>query len=733
MALTDVFTKFLKKPPKEDANFLSLTLTVDRVLATIWALDGERVETLGFSKKSFQNINSIVHQAAVAIDTAAEKAKTDVSEAVFGLSANWFDEGKLKKESTKTLKKLSVDLDLSSQAFVSIASSIKNKIKIDEGVTPQLIVLGIFDEFAESSLVKNNEVVTTKTVNAKITTDKIVSLIKQLGDDKTLPSRIVVYGISEESKVAQDLIRAKWEGTFLSLPKIEFLKDGEVSKSVAYAQAADVLGHEPVLLPSGAQPEEAPEENPQRDEIAGANEFGFIEGEDILKPQTQEEDLDNLQEPEVEIREPLHQPIHEQTAVTTEQTGQMEEESRQHQKRQGEKGLVESITTLSWLPNLPDIFKGPGASKKLAIGLGALVVAVVLTMLIAGKALTSAEVVILVNSKTQDDTFDVDVTRGSSTNFDKQQIAGQVVTGSASGSRKEIATGKKEVGQNAKGPVTVFNWTTSKKSLPTNTVLISKNGIKFALDSEIEVASRSASTPGETQTAVTAVEFGPEGNVGAGTDFNFQQYDELLYSATSTAAFSGGDKKEVTVVSQQDLLKLEKSLTESLKQNATGDLKNNLGGGQMDEGAVVVKAQNKTFDKKVDEEASLINLDLELEASTISYNVDDLKNLLAEKSKNSAPDNLEAKAENIEIIETNAKNTGNVLNLTGKYKAGFVPKFDEDQLKNNIGGKSVKDVRQIIKGLPEVSDVKVNFSPAFLFASAIPKDPKKVKFKFETI
>ena len=288
------------------------------------------------------------------------------------------------------------------------------------------------------------------------------------------------------------------------------------------------------------------------------------------------------------------------------------------------------------------------------------------------------------------------------------------------------------MGEYAKGQVEVFNWTTAKTNFSKGTMIISKNGTKFELESDVQIASRSASTPGQSNVEVKAVDFGAGGNIGAGSDFTFQQYDELLYSAANSTAFSGGDEKEMTVVSLADLDKLEESLFESLKENAINDLKNNLSGKKYHDEAIQTAIDKKTFDKKLDEESSLVNLDLVVTASAIVYDESQLKELLAQNTKSSAPQNLESKPENIEIISIDAKTTTHGLNISGKFRAQFVPKFDQDVLKEKIAKKSVKSAKEIIKQLPEVVDLKVNFSPSFTLTNTIPANKEKITFKFET-
>lgn len=715
MAVMDIFSRFLKKNNEQDTNFLALTLTADKVLATIWTLASEKVEILGYSKKSFQSEESIIHQAALAIDAAAEKAESDVSKVVFGLSNKWFEDGKIKKETSKLLEKMSKDLELDAQAYVSISSSIKNYLKIESGITPRAVLIGIFANSIDVDLLKNNQVEKTLNSITEPTLEKITGLVRTLGEDKDLPARIIVFGIQDDSRLAEELTKYEWKGILVSKPKIDFLKDRQVSKATAFVQATDILGHAPSIVPTAAG------STLTQDEVktAPTNQLNFVEGEDVLR----------LQKPSAETSDEIDVE-NEDTAVNIDENVK-EPTTQQPSKQRGR--FIEGIATLAWFSKILDIFKKPGAGKKIAIAFGVILIFGFVGSAIAGRSLTKAEVVIKANSNSKEESFDVDVKRGGSTNFKNNQLAGSEIVGAASGNRKAVVTGTKEVGEKAKGDVTVFNWTTSETEFPADTIIISKNGIKFSLASDVSIASRSASTPGKSNVAAQAVDFGPEGNISGGTDFTFQEFDELLYSASNENAFAGGDKKNVTVVSEEDLDKLEESLRQSLKETATNDLKNKTFGQTINEDAIVVEVAKKTFDKKVDDEAALVSLDMEVEASTLTYSEDELKKLLAENANSNAPnDKLEARFENIEILSADSKVSANTLNLTGKFKVNYTPKFNQDELKDKIAGKSEKEAREIIKEIGEVTDVTVNFSPNFLIISSIPKNKEKITFKIES-
>ena len=108
-----------------------------------------------------------------------------------------------------------------------------------------------------------------------------------------------------------------------------------------------------------------------------------------------------------------------------------------------------------------------------------------------------------------------------------------------------------------------------------------------------------------------------------------------------------------------------------------------------------------------------------------------LKESLSQLAAKDAPENLESKPQNIEILTISAKGTKNGLSLFGKFRANLTPKFDEDQLKAKIAAKSQKEVRAIIKEIPEVLDVDIKLSPNTFLFSSLPKDKAKIKFTFE--
>ena len=121
MRLFNLLPKFGQKELPQES-YLSLVLTPDRILTSIWSFDqNENVRSLGFAQKNFTNIDNLIHQAAAAIDQVAQKAESDVSKVVFGLSSDWLENKGLSQDASKILKKLAEDLELEAQAFIPLS------------------------------------------------------------------------------------------------------------------------------------------------------------------------------------------------------------------------------------------------------------------------------------------------------------------------------------------------------------------------------------------------------------------------------------------------------------------------------------------------------------------------------------------------------------------------------------------------------------------------------------
>lgn len=700
MNLLSLFGKFFKKNHQDQSNYLCLVITPDRITALIWTLEEEQVKVLGYDHKNLASIDHLLHQAAVAIDKAGEEAKVDVAKTVFGLASDWLEEGNLSAKSAKLLKKLAEELDLEPQAYVPLATSIDHLLKAEQTPAPNFIAIGIFGQeqgqVCEIHQIVANKVIVTKTTQSPINIEKIQALIKELTAAEKLPPRIVVYGQDPSSLLADKIRQADWQDIFMNEPRIDFLDDQALTRAVAYAQAADLLGREPI--------------SQQAKTVPAADELGFVQDQDILLSAQTVKDQ-KLQK--------------EEYAVEVESSNIAQETPAP--KSQSLKNLFNE--KLRFFVKISSILQRPNLAKKAGIGLTAILIFSLVAAYVAGQTLTRAQVIIKVNAQSSDAQFTANVVAGAPYDASLSQIAGQAITVSAQGNQKAVTTGSKKIGENANGEVTVYyNPKLPTKTFPKGTKIITENGLKFSLDNDVEAASASASV-GQAKVHVTAEVVGPQYNLEPGQQFSFTEFDQS-YWAQNDAPFSGGSERQTTIVTQEDMDRLQKALYETLVQKARDEAKNKAQGLTLVDDAIVAKITKTNFDKNAGEEASLLNLDLQVEANSIVFDEGQLQKLIAEKATD-LPKDLMVRPQDIQISQSQVARLDSKLQIKGQFKASLVPKFDEGELKAKIAGKSLKETRAIIKEIPQVSDVSVHFSPNLPLVGNLPRNQAKISFKIE--
>ncbi|GEM_PF-5252100 len=162
------------------------------------------------------------------------------------------------------------------------------------------------------------------------------------------------------------------------------------------------------------------------------------------------------------------------------------------------------------------------------------------------------------------------------------------VSAETSGTAK--ATGKKQVGEKAKGVITISNsWSSEAQSLPKNSGLVSDKGLVFRTQADATIPGATSQikngqvivTPGTVDVAVVADQPGEQYNIGS-SNFSIQGYSgEKASKITghSDKAMAGGTTKELTVVAEKDITdakadaqgKLQAAIVSSLKQSIPAD------------------------------------------------------------------------------------------------------------------------------------------------------------------
>jgi hypothetical protein len=305
-------------------------------------------------------------------------------------------------------------------------------------------------------------------------------------------------------------------------------------------------------------------------------------------------------------------------------------------------------------------------------------------------------------------------------------IQGETLEKTVSGEKTISVTGKKNVGDPAKGTVSIYNKTLSPRTFSKGSVISTKN-LQFTLDDDVQIASATESigsiTFGKGTVAVTAVAIGTQGNISIDNEFSFKDVGDSVAIARNEQAFSGGTSKEVTVVSRVDQENLVAQITPELIEKAKQELSAGVvGSKKLIEETVKTTVSEKSFTEELNQETSELHGNVSMKVSGIAYDEKILKETLYEKAKTTVPTGYELlpNETTVTIGKMTVRKNGTiavVVSLNGKAK----PFLNGTELKKMIAGKNTTESIKILRALTGVSDVVTQFSYA-LFKQTIPKE-----------
>lgn len=662
-----ILTKFLSKTEEKSDYFFTLEICQDKIKTAACELKQGEVNILGVGAADG---GGSWEETTIAVDKALSLVEekfppgVKVNKVVLGLPTEYTQDGKIEENKLVSIKELLQKLSLVPLGFVEIPLAIVHLLQIQEGGPQTLILLRAGKELTVS-LARVGKITNNLTVAR---TENIASdlerVITSFSDIEVLPSRILIYDDGSNLETTrQALMNYPWltKASFLHFPKIEIAPADLDIKAIAFAGAGETT--RVIEVP--------------------ATDFGFVKGEDVLE------------------QEPAPPP---KPAAPAPQI----------------------VLPKFALPRLriPQFFLLGNLKTLLAqkFGLVFLLAALILILVGGGIAAASwylprAQVALVLESQTLEQPLEVSL-NSKITVVDEanKEIPGLTLEVEEKETKKATTTSKKTVGEPARGELTIYNKTTNNKTFKKGTILLSSNNLKFSLDEEVTVASASESidnlTFGKQNARLTAANIGPEGNLGVGQEFHFDEFPTSSYTARNEVAFSGGISREISVVGRSDQEKLLATASTELTEQAKKDLNNKLGQGEkLIEKTLSGTITSKKFDKEVDEEATELSLDLAMHFTISLFKEDDLLNLWEKNIVAAIPTGFEFKRSEtkIEITDLQKKKDGTWV-LKANCSTTLFPKIDTLDIQKNLAGKKLTEVDNYLRNLGNVAGYEIKFS-----------------------
>ncbi|KKQ67457.1 MAG: hypothetical protein US86_C0001G0384 [Candidatus Daviesbacteria bacterium GW2011_GWA2_38_24] len=702
MSLLDNLPKSLPFGKKEDLTeyFFGLNIGFNTVTGCLWGIEHKRLHVIRAVETEYTD-ETLKDSANAVLDEVLGDFEHEPTKVLFGVPDSWLQDDNLKDEHLKLLRDLVKELDLSPMAYVSTSYAIAHLMQKVTGVPLTAILLNVSEPLVVT-VVKAGKIVGSKVLkrSGDLPQDTEKALLG-INDIEVLPSKFLIYSSNvlekeQLEKFKDELQSFSWMNSlpFLHLPKIEVLEDSVETKAISLAGASELepdISYHPqplqtqkfeAALESTLSPAKEHLETEQSDQPM--NESGFVEGD--IEEVERDKRINNIDPIEIDsdystlpVGFPTNRPLPPQ--------------SRKFSLK---------------LPKF-----NLGHFNKIFLGL----IIVVVVSLAGYVVLPKATVSIYVDPKVLENAAQV-VADPSLTSVDEEnkKIPGQLIEVEVSGTEKSQATGKKQIGDPAKGKVVILNKTNASKNFPQGTVLNGSDGINYTLDNGVTVASQSAVADGisfgKTTVSVTSTKIGPEGNLSAGKELSIKGESSSNYSARVDSDISGGTSKDVTVVTSDDQKKLLAALSSQLKKKAKEEIQGKLQG----DAKILEEALNETitktsYSKSVNDQAPEFSLTLNARYKGTAYSENDLRTIVSKLVQTNVPENF---ALNLADTETQSDvmklEKDNKLVFQAKFRAKLMPKLDIEKIKMQIKGKTPSEVAEIVRQYESVIGSEVRTS-----------------------
>lgn len=721
MTVPNFLDKLTSKKEPVVKSFLALVLSDHRVQAAVWKVVAAQTEIISLGTPvewdgDVATTNELVSAVDATISSATEGLGIDPDEIILGLANAWVDPNGIKQSKKDLIKSICRELSLKPIGYVVISDTIVKYLKMQEGAPPTSFLIQVDRRSVTLSLVELGSI--KHTVSVKVSdniSQDVAEAIAHLPKDIALPSRfILVSAMENTSDLVQSLTAYDWQKSFsfLHTPKIEALpKDVEVH-ATAVAGGSEVA-------PSLGFTLDAPEE-----EVEPAPPTPVS-----LPPEPTAADLGFQPTPAEKLAPPKPSPTLEPSVQPD--AIEVEDDPIQTPTKW-------SLPTLA-LPSLPKL-NFPRFGSRLPLVILGLILLTCAGLLGAYYYIPQATVTITTTTKPITETIDLTLKTDATTlDTTASYVPAKTTTHEITGEESVPATGTKTIGDPARGEVTIYNRTTLPKTLLKGTTLTA-GSLKFSLDSDVTVASKSAGAdyvdvPGRANVKITATAFGASGNLPSGTEFSVASFTKDSYVAKNDSALSGGTSQEVTVVSATD----QAGLLQSLKSKLSTELKDSLSTTATSPTNYYVieediEVLSEEYSHKVGDPATTLTAELALSFNVLTYNQDDVQTLVQNKLDSAIPTGYRR----TDLTPTvNLQNTttldNNDVQAVAEVTLYVAPILDETAIIQALKGRKYSSATNYLASIPGVVSseiiLKPNLPPRLL---SLPRSPNRIQLLIDS-
>lgn len=710
---------FLNKLTKQNNTeiqeyFWAFQLWDGEVKSAIWTVEEGHAKIIILGERAIweETAESLVEAVDQGLSTAVEKLGNlgqEPSKVIFGLPDDWLSGEKILPQKQHLLQVVCDKLGLRPLGFVLTVDALNHHLKDLEGIPPSAVLVSPHPNHVLVALLNLGKVAGVEMVSRSdnLAADVYEGLLR-FKETEVLPARILLFDGEDMEDDRQVLMDFSWQQKlpFLHFPKIEILPQDFDIAAVCIAGGSEVAVSLGLVAAKIEERHEQESLTRMPDDQPVESRLGFVQGRDVLEAAMGGQEL---------VEE----------AVTEEPTPLTEKKEETPQISQT-KDVVEKkhFSVLLWLNKVFSKLARPAFPRIPRFGLVAAGTALLMGAAVFGLLwfFLKAEIVVYVSRQTAAKDLEFKVDPGQEV-LDEQGfiLPGRIIEAEIGGSKESGVTGKKLVGDKAKGEVMILNNTAARKSLPAGTIVSGHTNLKFILDRGVEVASRSGTSvfdfkPGQVTVGVTAADIGAVYNLAAGSLFTVAGLPLDNFAAKNESTITGGTSRQIQAVSEEDQKKLADSLLNDLRSKSKAELLSQVPSGRkLIEETITTKEAQRTFDHQVGDEATTLSLSLKIKASALTFSKDDFASFIEKQLLSSIPAGYEKTPETLQSqFEIRKIERDGSVQLKSHVAMELLPQVDFQKTKSNLVGRPWSNAQEYLRSVPGYLDAEIKTQPFFL-------------------
>ncbi|QQG44744.1 MAG: hypothetical protein HYW86_02405 [Candidatus Roizmanbacteria bacterium] len=666
---------FISKNNKEEVYF-GLFLKEEEAIGFVLERRGHNLEITAEERISFVNgWDNIVECVDELLFSLEQKSKKHLEKIIFFVYSHLIDQNTkdIKKSYLTVFKNILKHLELKPLGYIECYEAVANYYE-KKDQSPLTAVLIELDKSNVGVFVyKGGHKTFAKTVGrTQNIIDDLESVFIDVKGDMLLPSRIILYDSYDLDSESTTILSHRWNTElFVQYPRVEIVKPTDLHKGL-------VIVFEDQIKNSNYYVEE-------KEIIQGKKEvMGFTIGEEVEAKENNAEREDFNEISESVIIKEQHASFFSKLKIKISQ--------------------IKFPTRLS------------SGHIIIVTGIALILIALGLTEYFFHKV----QLTVLFPSHTLSKTIEENLTIGEKSDKGTEIKS---FTFSQDYNEKKATTGKRDVGEKAKGEVTINSFDNKDRVFSKGTIL-EVNNIKFVLDDEIKVASYSekiindstARLPGTNKDKATAVEIGTEGNIAKGQKLKIADLSLTDFFAVSNTAFTGGSKKQIRTVSKQDVEDIKKRILEKSKQEANSKIKTEL----QNNNILLDSLTNTTLDniqisKEIGEETEQVSTKATSNTTYYTLSKKEVQNMLKDSFKGEVPSGFHLTDDQISFEVKDVEQNENKISMKITAKAAALKDVEKDDIIHNVKGMNIKDVEKILKEKFQASGYEVKAKTSIFF------------------